>query len=185
MTPMSAQIRNFPDKILNTYKRTRYWSTILFCQVNGFIFISYEKPSWGVDSPRELLNSCWEILNRAGGQRPRLHLHCVHKAGEGGVDIKPEIKEGSPSPEPGHLLCNRSARWSLSCVWIVWAQHCDPPLAFSVNDHFPEKPETKIDLFTDLEIFVTWAPEPSDCPRRPSRCQPGGLNEMSWKWADC
>ena len=31
--------------------------------------------------------------------------------------------------------------------------------------------------FTDLEIFVTWAPEPSDCPRRPSKCQPGGLNE--------
>ena len=162
-------------------KASWFW----FCEVKGVLSISYEKSSWGVNAPRELLNSCWEILNRAGGQRPRLHLHCVHKAGEGGVDIKPEIKEGSPSPEPGHLLCNRSARWSLSCVWIVWAQHCDPPLAFSVNDHFPEKPETKIDLFTDLEIFVTWAPEPSGCPRRPSRCQPGDLDRMSGKWADC
>ena len=120
------------------------------------------------------------------------------KLGRGGcwintVDINlshPILKEGAfkemfSSPEPGHLLCNRSARWSLSRVWIVWAQHCDPPLAFSVNDHFPEKPETKIDLFTDLEIFVTWAPEPSDCPRRPSRCQPGGLEKMSGKLADC
>ena len=49
-------------------------------------------------------------------------------------------------PEPGHLLCDICARRGLSCMGVVGAQHCDAAVAFSVHNHFPEKPGAEIDF---------------------------------------
>ena len=54
------------------------------------------------------------------------------------------------SPQPGHLLCDISARRGLGSVGVVRTQHCNAALAFPIHNHFPEKPETGNNLLQTL-----------------------------------
>ena len=161
----------------------------------GFVF-------W---SQRSSLHLIWEVLLRC--QRPPGTLEQLLR--------NPQQSRRSKAPPPSPLCSQSWGGWCWHKTWVAWNKRGFPitwartplvqsqckveseprvdclsptlrsPACFSRQRSLSRKTWDQDWSFTDLEIFVTWAPEPSGCPRRPSRCQPGGLEKMSGKLADC
>ena len=160
---------------------------------------------------RHLPGTLWQLQqNPQQSRQSKLRCPCqLCSQSWGGGDFNERLTFGFPagyfSPQPRHLLCNIGAGRSLSCMWVVWAQHCNPALARLIHNHFPEETETKIDfpsflcngsylhrigwtmhrhhqgtgtivIVIIIIIIITSAPAPSGFPHRPSRCQPWEQN---------